>query len=120
MRQQLTTMRPRKELAEPLTPRLGSVRPVKQKRALLKSNPLRDNWIEGDEITVSTFGEAKTSPKQKSGEGLFQSRACLENFECRGGCSGAVSSKKSKTPLASVRFFEAIPKRHRQEKRGNH
>jgi hypothetical protein len=45
---------------------LNSNRPVKQKRALLESNPPRDNWIEGDEIkTVSTFGEAKTSPNCK-------------------------------------------------------
>jgi hypothetical protein len=38
--------------------------PAKQKRALLESNPPRDNWIERrrNEI-VSTFGEAKTSPK---------------------------------------------------------
>jgi hypothetical protein len=39
-------------------------RPVKQKRALLESNPPRDNWIERRRNkTVSTFGEAKTSPK---------------------------------------------------------
>ena len=42
---------------------LNSSSPVKQKRALLESNPPRDNWIEGDEIkNVSPFGEAKTSP----------------------------------------------------------
>jgi hypothetical protein len=44
--------------------RVKSICPVKQKRALLKSNPPRDNWIDGDEIkNVSTFGEAQTSPK---------------------------------------------------------
>jgi hypothetical protein len=33
---------------------------VKQRRALLESNPPRDNWIDGDEIeNVSAFGEAK-------------------------------------------------------------
>jgi hypothetical protein len=43
--------------------RATSLCPVKQKRALLESNPPRDNWTEGDEIkTVSAFGEAKTSP----------------------------------------------------------
>src|SRR5438309_564805 len=31
----------------------NSLRPVKQKRALLESNPLRDNRIEGDEIKTS-------------------------------------------------------------------
>ncbi len=36
---------------------------MKQRRALLESNPPRDNWIDGDEIeNVSAFGEAKTSP----------------------------------------------------------
>jgi len=45
--------------------RLHSFCPVKQKRALLESNPPRDNWIDGDEIkTVSTFGEANTSPNE--------------------------------------------------------
>src|SRR6476646_2276300 len=36
--------------------------PVKQKRALLESNPPRDSWTEGDEMHVSTSGEAQTSP----------------------------------------------------------
>ena len=40
-----------------------SLCPVKQKRALLESNPPRDSWIQGDEIKiVSIFGEAQTSP----------------------------------------------------------
>ena len=44
--------------------RLDFHRPVKQKRALLESNPPRDSWIDRrrNEL-VSTFGEAKTSPK---------------------------------------------------------
>jgi hypothetical protein len=46
--------------------RLNSHRPVKQTRALLESNPPRDNWIDGDEIkSVSTFGEANTSPNEQ-------------------------------------------------------
>jgi hypothetical protein len=36
--------------------------PVKQKRALLESNPPRDSWTEGDEMNVSTSGEVQTSP----------------------------------------------------------
>ena len=36
--------------------------PVKHKRALLESNPPRDSWTEGDEMNVSTSGEAQTSP----------------------------------------------------------
>src|SRR5215469_622835 len=40
-------------------------RPVKQRRALLESNPPRDSWIERRRNKiVSTFGEAKTSPKE--------------------------------------------------------
>ena len=45
----------------------NSLCPVKRKRALLESNPPRDNWSDGDEIkSVSTFGEANTSPNEKS------------------------------------------------------
>jgi len=48
-------------------------RPVKQRRALLESNPPRDNWIDGDEIeSVSGFGEAKP-PQMAAGRPLFQS-----------------------------------------------
>src|SRR3974390_704868 len=44
--------------------RLNLHRPVKQRRALLESNPPRDSWTERRRNkTVSTFGEAKTSPK---------------------------------------------------------
>ena len=57
-----------------------SNRPAKHKRALLESNPPRDNWIEGDEIkTVSTFGEAKTSPNQKLETFYFRAEPCLKN-----------------------------------------
>jgi hypothetical protein len=41
-----------------------SLCPAKRKRALLESTPPRDSWIERRRNkTVSTFGEAKTSPK---------------------------------------------------------
>src|SRR5262245_46684169 len=54
--------------------------PVKQKRALLESNPPRDSRIEGDEIkSVSVFGETNTSPKLFSGDPFISSRACLKN-----------------------------------------
>jgi hypothetical protein len=44
--------------------RVSSHRPVKQRRALLESNLPRDSWIERRRNKpVSTFGEAKTSPK---------------------------------------------------------
>src|SRR6266487_426317 len=62
-----------------------SNRPAKQKRALLESNPPRDNWIEGDEIkTVSTFGEAKTSPNQKLETFYFRAEPCLKNSRSDG------------------------------------
>ena len=45
---------------------LDFYRPVKQKRALLESNPPRDSWIERRRNKiVSTVGEAKTSPTWK-------------------------------------------------------
>jgi len=45
---------------------LDFYRPVKQKRALLESNPPRDSWIERRRNKiVSTVGEAKTSPTRK-------------------------------------------------------
>ena len=56
--------------------------PVKQKRALLKSNPPRDNWIEGDEIkTVSIFGEAKTSSNLRPETFISEPEHALENLE---------------------------------------
>src|SRR5216110_1053832 len=58
-----------------------SNRPAKQKRALLESNPPRDNWIEGDEIkTVSTFGEAQTSPNVRLETFISEPSHALKNF----------------------------------------
>jgi len=59
----------------------NSLCPVKQKRALLKSNPPRDNWIEGDEIkTVSAFGEAQTSPNVRLETFISEPSHALKNF----------------------------------------
>src|SRR4051812_153210 len=60
---------------------LNSHRPVKQKRALLESNPPRDNWIDGDEIkNVSTsFGEANTSPNQRGQTFISEPEHALKN-----------------------------------------
>jgi hypothetical protein len=50
-----------------------SLCPVKQKRALLESTSPRDSWIERRRNkTVSTFGEAKTSPKATIGDHYFR------------------------------------------------
>ena len=60
--------------------RLNSHRPVKQTRALLESNPPRDNWIDGDEIkSVSTFGEANTSPNEKRETFISEPEHALKN-----------------------------------------
>jgi hypothetical protein len=54
-------------------PRLICYRPVKQRRALLESNPPRDNWIDGDEIVnVSAFGEAQYLPKWKVADSMSE------------------------------------------------
>ena len=61
-----------------------SIRPVKQKRALLESNPPRDNWIEGDEIkTVSTLGEANPSPKGLGETFYFRAEHALKTHRSR-------------------------------------
>ena len=95
-------------LERTLLMRLPWLCPVKQKRALLKSNPPRDNWTEGDEINVSSWG-GQNLPKTKSGEDYFRAESCLENFDYRGGCSGAVGSKKPKTSLSECPFFRSNP-----------
>src|SRR5687767_1041444 len=104
----LAAMRIRKELDQRSMRRLESLRPVKQKRALLQSNPPRDNWIEGDEITVSTWG-GQNLPKTESGEDYFRAEHALKTSNCQGGCSGAFSAKKSKTSLSECSFFRSNP-----------
>jgi hypothetical protein len=84
--------------------------PVKQKRALLRSNPPRDNWIEGDEINVSTVGRVKP-PQNRSGEQLFQSRACLENLG-RGGARTSrskLTTESRKNYVSNCPFFRSKP-----------
>ena len=53
---------------------------MKQRRALLESNPPRDNWIDGDEIeTLCAFGEAKTSPNGNPANSISEpEHACLK------------------------------------------
>jgi len=55
-------------------------RPVKQKRALLESNPLRDNRTQRRRNkTVSTFGEAKTSPRANQEGSVSEPEHASEN-----------------------------------------
>jgi hypothetical protein len=54
--------------------------PVKHKRALLESNPPRDNWIERRRNkNVSAFGEAKTSPNAKRETFISEPEHALKN-----------------------------------------
>ena len=54
---------------------------MKQTRALLKSNPPRDNWIEGDEIkNVSILGEAQTSPRLNLETFISEPRHALKTW----------------------------------------
>lgn len=53
---------------------------MKQKRALLRSNPPRDNWIEGDEINVSSFGEAKNLPEANPEMNYFRAEHALKTW----------------------------------------
>src|SRR6516165_6032539 len=71
--------------------RLPSHRPVKQRRALLESNPPRDNWIErrGNK-NVSAFGEAQTSPNENPETFISEPEHALQN-------SSKTVSKSSKT-----------------------
>ena len=60
--------------------RLNSPRPVKQRRALLESNPPRDNWIERRRNkNVSAFGEAQTSPNEKPETLISEPEYALQN-----------------------------------------
>jgi len=80
--------------------------PVKQKQALLKSNPPRDNWTEGDEIkTVSTFGELKTPP-MPIWRPLFQSPShALKNLERIARRQSNTTVLTNKNTLSRCPFF---------------
>lgn len=88
---------------------LESFRPVKQKRALLKSNPTRDSWTEGDEIkTVSNFGEALTSPKKDRRQFIFEPSHALKNLG--EGAIALQSQTNRKITLNRCPFFRSKPK----------
>ena len=54
--------------------------PVKQKRALLKSNPPRDNWMRRRNKNVSAFWGGLKPPQKGNWRPLFESLLCLENL----------------------------------------
>src|SRR6516162_8018953 len=97
---------------------LRSDRPVKQRPALLESNPPRDNWIERRRNkNVSAFGEAQTSPNENPETFISEPEHALQN-------SSKTVSKSSKTfrdgpqqqktltkdYLSSYPFFRSKPK----------
>src|SRR5712664_2300524 len=96
---------------------LHSHRPVKQRRALLESNPPRDSWIERRRNkTVSTFGEAKTSPKATSEtfisepEHAFQNSSNTVSKSSKSFRNGRCQTKTlEKNHLSSYPFFRSKP-----------
>ena len=95
--------------------RLNSARPVKQRRALLESNPPRDSWIDRrrNEV-VSTFGEAKTSPKARRETFISEPEHAFQNsskpVSKSSNCFRHSNEKTlEKTTLTGTRFFEASP-----------
>src|ERR1043166_1422944 len=102
-------MHPEKQLERTQRQRVGSACPVKQARAVLKSTPPRDNWIEGDEIKTSPSLGRPKPPQDSIWRPLFQSLVMPQKNLGVGACApGANQPKKlAKTPLANVRFFEA-------------
>src|SRR5213594_938450 len=98
-------MRSEKQLERTQRRRVRSACPVKQRRALLKSNPPRDNWIEGDEIkSVSTLGEPKSSPRVNLETFISEPCHALKNL----GAPGANRSKKlTKNSLSECPFFRS-------------
>jgi hypothetical protein len=99
---------------------LPSHRPVKQRRALLESNPPRDNWIErrrnkkrlrirGDQNLpecnlAEPFYFEPEYASQNSSKSVSKSSNAFSNID-------TTNNKKYKeTPLVSTRFFEASAK----------
>src|SRR5512138_526519 len=86
--------------------RLNSHRPVKQRRALLESNPPRDSWIERRRNkAVSTFGEAKTSPKATAETFISEPEHALPN-------SSKTVSKSSKSFRGGHGQHKTLRKNH--------
>jgi hypothetical protein len=81
---------------------------VKQKRALLKSNPPRDNWTEVDETkTVSIFGEAKTSPNLVPETFISEPEHALENLDVPARSAFNSTELINKNSLSRSPFFRS-------------
>ena len=101
-------MRPQLNL-KTMRQRVKSICPVKQKRALLKSNPPRDNWIDGDEIkNVSTFGEANTSPKPVRRMIISEPEHALKTWVAGARASGPIQPRQLlKNHLSNCPLFRS-------------
>src|ERR1043165_586799 len=102
-------MHPEKQLERTQRQRVGSACPVKQTRALLKSNPPRDNWIEGDEIKTSPSLGRPKPPQDSIWRPLFQSLVMPQKNLGVGACApGANQPKKlAKNSLSQCPFFRS-------------
>ena len=91
-------------MTEPMN-QVNSYCPVKQRRALLESNPPRDNWIDGDEIkSVSTFGEANTSPNEQGQTFISEPEHAFKNS------SKTPATETVKNYLSWYPFFRSKPR----------
>jgi hypothetical protein len=104
-----------KQLVRDQSHRLQCICPVKQKRALLKSNSPRDSWIEGDEIkNVSIFGEVTTSSKINRQTFISEPSHALKTWAWGQNASKSYNSKKQlKTSVNATPFFRSKPKSFR-------
>jgi len=83
--------------------------PVKQKRALLKSNPPRDNWIEGDEINRLHIWGAQHSPNANRETFISEPSHALKNFERISTSKSTRSQQTNENTLSGRPFFRSKP-----------
>src|SRR5207245_375632 len=79
--------------------------PVKQKRALLKSNPPRDNWTESDEIIRLHMWGAKNSPHDSLETFISEPSYALENLEYPARSESNSTEQTNKNTLSRCPFF---------------
>ena len=82
---------------------------VKQKRALLKSNPPRDNWTEGDEINRLHIWGAQNSPNANRQTFISEPSHALKNFEQTASFDRDRTEQINKNTLSSYPFFQSKP-----------
>lgn len=83
----------------------NSLCPVKQTRALLKSNPPRDNWTEGDEINRLHIWGPKSSPNVNLQTFISEPSHALENFQRISRSEYTKTEQTNKNTLSWCPFF---------------